>query len=203
MTQFYLGLDLGKRRDHSALAVVERVQAYSPYSGSRLSSIDLRFLERIPLGTPYPVLVNAIRDVVQSDILRGRCALVVDATGIGGPVVDMLRHAQLGCELSAVTITGGEHQSGNGYEYSVPKQDLIAGVQVLLELGQLRFARRLPEAASLVRELVDVRMTSTTPGRVRIGADGCGQHDDLVMALSLACWRAGRRENSVGTHRIV
>jgi hypothetical protein len=29
----------------------------------------------------------------------------------------------------------------------------------------------------------------------RIGADGYGEHDDLVIALSLACWRARRRPN--------
>ena len=29
---------------------------------------------------------------------------------------------------------------------------------------------------------------------VRPGADGCGEHDDLVIALALACWRAGRAE---------
>ena len=203
MTNYYLGLDLGKRRDHAALAIVEKILHRSAYTGTHLSSLDVRFLERIPLGTPYPVVVQAVREIVNHDTLRGRCALAVDATGVGGPVVDMLRRGQLGCELAAVTITGGDHQSTNGYDYSVPKQDLIAGVQVLLELGQLRIAQDLPECGSLVKELVDVRMTTMSPGRVRIGADGCGQHDDLVMALSLACWRATQRENGFGTHRIV
>jgi hypothetical protein len=31
-------------------------------------------------------------------------------------------------------------------------------------------------------------------GTVRLGADECGEHDDLVIALALACWRAGRKE---------
>jgi hypothetical protein len=31
-------------------------------------------------------------------------------------------------------------------------------------------------------------------GRVRVGADGERQHDDLVMALALACWSAKGRE---------
>jgi hypothetical protein len=25
-------------------------------------------------------------------------------------------------------------------------------------------------------------------------ADGCAEHDDLVIAVALACWRAGRKE---------
>jgi hypothetical protein len=39
-----------------------------------------------------------------------------------------------------------------------------------------------------------VRTTVRVNGRVRLGADGCGEHDDLVIALALACWRAKRKE---------
>ena len=46
-------------------------------------------------------------------------------------------------------------------------------------------------------------MTNRFPGRVRIGADGCGEHDDLVIAVALAAWRARRRENQFGTFRLV
>jgi hypothetical protein len=27
---------------------------------------------------------------------------------------------------------------------------------------------------------------------MRVGAEGCGEHDDLVIALALACWRTKR-----------
>jgi hypothetical protein len=37
---------------------------------------------------------------------------------------------------------------------------------------------------------------------VRMGADGAGEHDDLVMAVALACWKAKRKENSFGTRRL-
>ncbi len=201
--QYNIGLDLGKRRDHAALAVIERIDHHSAYTGSTMNSLNVVLLERIPLGTPYTVLVAAVRNLLQSDELRGRSALAVDATGVGGPVVDMLRRCQLGCDLSAVTITAGEHESTNGYEYSVPKQDLISGLQVHLELGQLRIAKSLKQCGSLVRELADVRMATRNSGRVRIGADACGEHDDLVIAVALGCWRARRRENHFGTHRLV
>jgi LmbE family N-acetylglucosaminyl deacetylase len=99
----------------------------------------------------------------------------------------MLRAAGLGCEVMAVTMTGGGREHGG----SVPKRDLLAGVSVLLEKGQLRIGR-VREAARLGRELVAMRM----------GKDG-GEHDDLVIALALACWRArGRRVNGEGTRRI-
>jgi phage FluMu gp28-like protein len=187
MTTYFIGVDLGQRQDHTAIAVIERAEGL----------MMVRHIERVELGTPYPMVVASLREMVWRQEVRGRCALVVDGTGVGAPVVDMLRRAGLGCEITAVTITGGEreHRSGGGQRVTVPKRDLMAGVQVALEQGDMRIARRLKQAGSLVRELVDVRMTAGLwSGRVRFGADGYGEHDDLVVALALACWRAKRRE---------
>jgi hypothetical protein len=69
-------------------------------------------------------------------------------------------------------ITGGERQSRAGAICSVPK-DLIAGVQMAMEKGELRVARRLGEVGALVKEMLNVRITA---------------------GLALACWRARRRE---------
>jgi hypothetical protein len=187
MTTYFIGVDLGQRQDHTAIAVIERAEGL----------MMVRHIERVALGTPYPMVVASLREMVCRKEVRGRCALVVDGTGVGAPVVDMLRGAGLGCEITAVTITGGEreHRGGGGQRVTVPKRDLMAGVQVALEQGDMRIARRLKQAGSLVRELVDVRMTAGLgSGRVRIGADGYGEHDDLVVAVALACWRARRRE---------
>jgi hypothetical protein len=199
---FYIGLDLGQRRDHSAIAVVEKIERRQPYGPSVFDRLLVRHLERVPLGTPYTAVIARIREIVQHAELQGRCALVVDGTGVGAPVVDGLQAARLGCELCAVTITGGDHEHGNGSAWSVPKRDLIAGVQILLERGELRIAKALPEAGSLVRELLDMRITMAGNGRVRLGADGFGEHDDLVIAVALSCWRAGRAQIGLGTSRL-
>jgi len=179
--QFYLGLDLGKIRDPSALVVVER-------TGWRLV---VRYAERMPLGLPYPRIVERVREIVQSDELRGNCTVVVDATGLGAPVVDMLAAARLGCELTPVVITGGERGAGKG---TVPKKELMAEVQMLLERRRLKIGK-LREGARLMRELGDIRI-SYSGGRARMGADGAGEHDDLAIALALACWRAKRRNTA-------
>ena len=187
---YFLGLDLGQKRDYSALVIVERVDRRLAFQTPRFETaqfekIDVRYIERMPLGTPYPAIVERVREIVQWRELYGRCALVVDATGVGAPVVDMLRAARPGCELVAVTITGARRESSaaTGKPGSVPKRDLMAGVEVLLEKGQLRIGRRLRESARLGRELLSMRT----------GKDS-GEHDDLVIALSLACWRARERK---------
>jgi hypothetical protein len=124
--------------------------------------------------------------------MNGRCGLAVDATGVGAPVVEMLRAARLGCALTPVTITSGEREHQTGAMCHVPKRDLMAGVQVLLEGGRLRVARGMAETGALVKELMDVQITQRGIGGVRIGAEGAGKHDDLVIALALAVWLAGK-----------
>ena len=84
------------------------------------------------------------------------------------------------------------------FGWNVPKRDLIAGVQMLLEGNQLKIAKGLPEVESLVKELMDVRATGRASGRMRVGADGSGEHDDLVIALALACWKAKRVVPKIG-----
>ncbi|MGA7240805.1 MAG: hypothetical protein WBY44_34295 [Bryobacteraceae bacterium] len=103
MTTYSIGVDLGQRRDHSAIAVVEhvrhaaRIAPYSLYAPA--PSPDewiVRHLERLPLGTPYTVVVARIVELTRNPKLARGCRLIVDATGVGMPVVDMLRAAQPG-----------------------------------------------------------------------------------------------------------
>jgi hypothetical protein len=87
--------------------------------------------------------------------------------------------------------------------WSVPKRDLMAGVDVLLERGELRIALKTAGAGQLVRELLDVRVKQNKRGRVRMGAEGCGEHDDLVIAVALGCWQAKRCRSGWGGGRLM
>jgi len=111
-TGHYIGLDLGQAHDHTAIAV----------------------LERLPLGMDYPSMVQRVRTLVQRpELAQSPATLVVDATGVGRPVVDLLRRASLPCRVIPVTITVGDKETCESI-----------------------------------------------------------QHDDLVLAAALACWRATR-----------
>lgn len=203
---FFIGLDLGQKRDHSAIVLVERPQVHA-YLTRPEKTLLVRLAERAPLGTSFAEIVDMTGYVagVANQLMyqggrRTQCCLAVDATGLGQPVVEMLRRASTGwvnggCQITAVTITGGDRQntrSGEGGAMNVPKQDLIAGLQVALERRTLRFPAKMRESGTLKRELLDVRMMRRESGSVRFGAEGKGQHDDLVIALALAVWRAGR-----------
>ena len=72
----------------------------------------------------------------------------------------------------------------------MPKRDLIVGVQVLLQNGGLKIASGLPHAATLAKEMAEMRVKVTAAGREQFGAWRSGQHDDMVFAVALACWAA-------------
>ncbi len=149
---FFAGLDLGQRRDFSALAVVELAeQRFAWMPAAR--ELSVRHLERMELGTPYPRVVERVCEVMRHPKMVNQCRLVVDATGVGAPVVDLLRSAGLGVRLTTVTIPSGERARGHGERWHVPRGDLRAGLEVLLEAGELKICRRLKEATRLVREL--------------------------------------------------
>ena len=54
MGMFFVGLDLGQRHDPAAIAVAEKTTNH----------IRVRHLERIALGTPYPGVVERVREIV-------------------------------------------------------------------------------------------------------------------------------------------
>lgn len=196
--KFTLGLDLGQAHDPTAIAIADRVvptQALQfeggilvPPSVAVPPEIHLRHLERIKLGTPYPKIVEYVGELLRRSPLLGATELVVDATGVGRPVVDMFLGA--GLDLIAVTITGGNLATQDGNNWRVPKRDLVVGLQVLLQEKRLRFAGALPDRDTLVRELLSfkVKIDPVTAHDAYNARDGA--HDDLVLAAALACWRA-------------
>ena len=138
----------------------------------------------------YPDIAGKVREMARNPDLRDRCHLVVDATGVGRPVVDLLRRADLGCAMYPVMITGGTAEHSEGGYYHVPKRDLIVGLEVLLERKALRIAAELELAETLVKELTEMRVKVTPGGYEQYGAWRVGSHDDLVLAVALGHWGA-------------
>ncbi len=145
-----------------------------------------RHLQRFPLRTPYREVVAGVRRVLERPPLKGNYRLAVDATGVGVAVTDMLTDA--GLRFRSVTITGGERESRDGDDHRVPKRNLISKAQVLLQNRRLKVVPSLAEAAALTQELTNFRYKISPGGHDSYEAWREGDHDDLVLALSLAVW---------------
>src|SRR5215203_1990762 len=198
---FYVGLDLGQSNDYTALAVVEKVER----EGDRGDpDLHLRHLERYELRTPYPTMVSRVAALVRDPQLtttrqywNGREVLaepelLVDATGVGRPVVDLFR--ERGLHYKAITITGGNSVTRVAGGYGVPKRDLIGALEVPFHSGRLKVAAGLRLWETLRAELQTFRRkVSLTTGMDTYEHWRESDHDDLVLAAALACWGAERK----------
>jgi hypothetical protein len=187
---YTIGPDLGQAADFSAMAVLESISTTN--DGVELAVYAVRHLQRFSLRTAYTAIVPAVAAIARSGPLRG-AALVVDQTGVGRAVVDMLRRSRIVGQIVPVTITGG-HAVTLGQEGArrVPKKEPVTCLQVLLQARRLKIARSLPEAELLAKELENYRVKITAAVNEVFGAWREGQHDDLVLATALACWWSDR-----------
>ena len=141
----------------------------------------------------YPEIEEWVTQVVDAVARRGDCELLVDATGVGRPVVDHLRAARVGRKMRAVMVTGGQSERSDGEFDYVPKRDLMVGLQVLFEYGDLKISTALRQVEALKKEMADMQVKVTPAGHEKFGAWREGEHDDLVFAVALACWGAKKR----------
>jgi len=183
--RFFVGLDLGQVQDPTAVVIVEQQGTAQPTPHAAIYAV--RHLHRFPLGTPYPVIVTEVHGLLLQPSLQGHTRLVVDATGCGRPVVDLLTQARL--DPVAVSIHGGDQVSHDGRHWRVPKRDLVGVLQVLLQTERLKIAAALPLAQTLTQELLTFRVTiDPRTAHDSYSAWREGMHDDLVLACALACW---------------
>ena len=111
--KFFLGLDLGQTCDFSTIAVLERAELmgnWDPviFAWEKRILLRLRHLERIPLGTPYPDVVQRVKNVTRQVATGGLCDLAVDGTGVGRPVIDLLRRSGREVSIDAFESEGDE-----------------------------------------------------------------------------------------------
>jgi hypothetical protein len=193
---YVMGVDLGQSADPTAIAVVEvegRVRCsydgwnYNIQQKVEGSEYRVRHLERLGLRMPYPAQVQYVAGLLRAPELKG-CEVVIDETGVGRPVADLFEGG--GLRPHRVSITAGMEETRVGERsWRVAKILLVSRLQAVLNTGDLRLSPALAELRALKQELSEFRMRYTPAGGAVFGARE-GRHDDLVLALALALWRA-------------
>jgi hypothetical protein len=215
MATYYVGLDLGQSADFTALAVVQKVPVHDPQTGKRSTELHLRHLERFALKTPYTVIADHVKALLtgspfttpvrmNGQVSTPATELIVDKTGVGVAVTDLLKERHL--NYVGVTITGlGQKVNRNGSkEYSVPKQDLVAALEVPFHQGRLKVAEGLEGWPKLREELLNFRRKQNkTTAHISYEHWRESDHDDLVLAAALACWKAGYKRKGTTRLRVI
>jgi len=194
-----IGVDVGQKVDPTAVAIDE--VEWRMEDGNRLDYHIIRHLERLPLGTKYPVVATRLGEIhagvakriAASAVRSGACPVIriyVDATGVGQPVVDLLSHR--GMRLRPCYFTYGDRRivQDDG-TVTIGKAWLVSRLQALLQSGRVLLPKT-EDAAALAKELLDYEIKVDTDANDKYGAFRVGAHDDLVTALGLAVQDVGR-----------
>jgi hypothetical protein len=195
---FYVSVDLGQSHDPTAVSITEHsitgtqewkigttVDGRKKSTEQARERFDVRFLQRYPLGTPYPTIVNNVQGLLSREPLQD-ATLLIDESGVGRAVGDMWEAA--GLWPIRITIVGGigatrvKHRT-----WHVSKTELISSVDAKLNSGELRFAKALSESPAMAEELANFRRLITAAGNATYSARASAS-DDLVLSVSMATW---------------
>jgi hypothetical protein len=183
-----LGLDLGRVRDPSSLAVLEpwregwiliHLKTFRPQREDMLDALD------VP------------RDFLRRNAPPSPVALAIDARGVG------LRVAQTAVSSVTWSLVYPLLPSFSNREYRQRTEDLFTWVgkdylisllgKLFLGTRQLQIAPGLAEADELIREFRGMKRVSTRLGIGETWSHGDQRrtsHDDRVMALAIAAFLA-------------
>lgn len=179
MVKFYIGLDLGQVNDYTAISILEVLSG---------RSYAVRRLERTR-GETYPNIAQKVEALMGSPALKNNASLIVDQTGVGAPVVDLLKKS--GLSPIAVSIHGGDKASHEGNDWRVPKRDLVGVLQVLLQTERLKVASQLKLGPILQQEMLNFKVKiDPVTAHDSYSAWRESDHDDLVLSVALAAWYA-------------
>jgi hypothetical protein len=212
-----IGLDIGQVYDPAALTIVEREQVRTAwdmqprYQARHLERFPLgtgyteMCAHAVKYGAPCGGCGGASKGglVEQVEAYLKRLPvpvgwewqggtnppyrLLIDATGVGRPIVETFRHR--GLAAIAVVLHAGDRVTQHAWnDYTVPKRVLIGALQVALQTGRFRVAKALPDAAVLVKEALNFQYKLTPAGHDMYGAWREGQHDDLLLSAALTVW---------------
>lgn len=200
--RFIAGLDVGQMADPSALIVMERSMRLQ--NGQLEPYYFVGHLERIPLQTPYPVMVKGVRERLER--VGERCVLSIDATGVGRGVVDLFREGWTEYDartmdrrtlpgkptIIALTLTNADHARAERWdEQYVPRRDVIMAFMLCLQQQRFQGAASLPELPTLIQEARAFQWKKSATGD-DYAAWSTGKHDDLLFATAIAVWYGDR-----------
>ncbi|MHC1602262.1 MAG: phage terminase large subunit family protein [Methermicoccaceae archaeon] len=154
--RLFCGVDLAKHVDWTVFCVLKAV-------GGVLYVVHVEAHQK----EPYPLVAQRLKALHEE---WGFSKVVVDASGVGDAVVDMLRWDAL-LPLEPFVFT---QQS---------KSNLVESLKVALEKGTLKLSQNRNLLSELTAFQYEVASTS-----IRYGTQS--EHDDHVIALALAVWAA-------------
>lgn len=217
MSLVTIGLDVGQRRDPSVATVAEHefrpdracrcadpsAADWSPYivpspdqwfrcrlcmttAGPR-EHFNLRRIWRWPLHTEYGTVAEDVHAIWRQTAVHHRTLVMVDATGIGLAVVDLV--APMGVPVMPVHFTSTDKVLVRNNEtvigMSVGVEAMVGRLISLYGAGRVHLSPKNEYRAELERQMRAYGIEIDDDGKTSWGARG-QEHDDFVVSVGLA-----------------
>jgi phage FluMu gp28-like protein len=173
--RYFMGVDLGKKVDYSALAII-RWNTKEDY-GALVGHF------RFPLETPYASVIGYVK--VICDKLQRVEKVLVDRTGVGEYIVEEMQNVHIRSTIEGVMLT-------------VPsKQEILGYMKQMMQTEGLN----LYYDADLIAEINVERFELTKTGQIQFSHPD-GTHDDQLWSLALAVYASRTPDTSYMGHVI-
>jgi len=194
-------------QDYTAISIMERVPRQSKFEalpGSAKRSVEkpkytavyvMRHLERLPLGMDYVAIVERLRGMLSHEKLSRQTAMIVDATGVGTPIVQMMQQAGM-APIGVTITTGSVVTNGKMGGYNVPKSELVSALNLVFQARRIKVPTALKLKAEFLKELERFKVTVSNTGINTYEAAVASVHDDLVLSTAMGVWYAEKTEGS-------
>lgn len=196
--KYFMGVDLGQVNDQSAISITEEAMfakrdpsmtdlALGKAGPAEIDTVyGLVHLEQPPLGTSYPDIVDRVKFLIEQPALMGHTALIVDQTGVGRAVLDLMRRE--GLDPIGITYTSGQTPSAVSGGFTVPKRDLAMALQFLISTGRYKISPDLELTQKLLEQLEGFVQKISRKGYDSYEALTEKLHDDLVLSIAMPAW---------------
>lgn len=214
MNEFIAFLDVARRSDCFVLMVSRNRQELvegQPDQMTRLvAKLSILYIDRW-FALPYRAMVEKAARMLNHAELANNTDLLIDATGVGDPVVEMFH--ELGISALPIIVTGGKdvREVYNGFgsiiapagdrlrglrairEFHVPKADLAAAGEIMLQNRRVSIAKGLKYVEEFQKQLIHMNPRATPAGNVKYESDDNKVKDDMAFCFIGTCWWALRR----------
>ena len=168
------------------------------YDNRPAPTFKVRYLERYPSDTPWPVLVSVVKEMRTE--LR-EATVVINNTFMGDPIKQMFLKEGItphnivisNTENAVITKVEGPVDpmvKFGGAIWKVPLKDIVSCMQAALQLEQLQISTELEYAQMLADEIMQYHAEISPSGKIeRLRVD---VNSDLLLSVALCVYTSSK-----------
>jgi hypothetical protein len=196
-------VSIGAMAQPTAIAIMEQETHKTDGWGVETAAMRVRHLEQIEAKAGYPVIVERVRKLIESEAVKCEeqtkegADLIVDTSGLGRAVGTLMRERGMSPATVTLSNSAGEVETPDGpSDWRLGRSDLIGNLQVAYEARRIKLAEGMPLVAVLESALQSFELRRSSVATLQDIAEGLREmeNDELVYAVALCAWRASRHK---------